>query len=158
MVKERPKGLDSPGTRRLIRALSKANVAVYRASRGRVGARFRLGAGFRRPVPVCLLTTTGRKTGRARTCPLLFLADGDRVVLVASQGGLPTDPLWFRNLVAEPAVTVQIGGSVRAMRARVADPAERVELWPRLTALYTDFDDYAAWTERVIPVVICDPV
>jgi deazaflavin-dependent oxidoreductase (nitroreductase family) len=156
--KARPKGLDRPATVTIIKRMSAANVWLYRTSNGRVGKTWRVGSALRRGVPVCLLTTTGRKSGRPRTVPLLHLADGDNVVVVASQGGLPDDPQWYRNLVADPDVAVQLGTVTRRMRARTASPQERAELWPRLTALYSDFDNYQAWTTREIPVVICEPV
>jgi deazaflavin-dependent oxidoreductase (nitroreductase family) len=108
-------------------------------------------------VPICLLEHRGRKTGRLRTTPLVFLEDGDRVVVVASQAGRPEHPMWYLNLLADPDVTVQVGRRRRAMRARVADDAERAELWPRLVALYADYDSYQSWTNRVIPVVVLDP-
>jgi deazaflavin-dependent oxidoreductase (nitroreductase family) len=154
---KRPQGLDSPIVPKVIKLMSRLNVAVYRASGGRIGGTWRVGSALRRGVPVCLLTTTGRKTGRPRTLPLLHMADGDRVILVASQGGLPRNPLWYHNLRADPDVTVQFRRDIRRMRARTADPAERAELWPRLVAMYADFDNYQAWTDREIPVVICEP-
>lgn len=156
-MKARPKGLDSPATVRIIKWMSSANVWLYRRSGGRVGKTWRIGSAMRRGVPICLLTTTGRKSGQPRTVPLVYLKDGDDVVLVASQGGLPNDPQWYRNLVADPEVTLQFGPSVQPMRARTAAPAERAALWPRLTELYADFASYATWTEREIPVVICEP-
>ncbi|MET7694047.1 nitroreductase family deazaflavin-dependent oxidoreductase [Streptomyces sp. NPDC005483] len=154
---DRPEGLDSPIVPKIIKWASRANVAVYRATGGLIGGTWRIGSAFPRGVPVCLLTTTGRKSGLPRTQPLLCLADGDRVILVASQGGLPENPLWYRNLQADPQVGVQIRRNVRRMRARTADPGERAQLWPRLVAMYADFEKYQAWTERQIPVVICDP-
>lgn len=153
-----PKGLASPVVPRVMRLFSAANVWVYRATAGRIGGTWRVGSAFRRGVPVCLLTTRGRKTGAPRTTPLLFLADGERVVLVASQGGLPAHPLWYGNLQAEPAVEVQIGARARRMRARTATDEERAALWPRLVALYADFERYQAWTDRRIPVVVCEPI
>lgn len=153
----RPQGLDSPIVPKIIKWASRVNVRVYRATGGRIGGTWRIGSAFPRGVPVCLLTTKGRKTGLPRTQPLLHLIDGDRVILVASQGGLPKNPLWYLNLQSDPEVTVQIRREVRRMRARTADPAERAELWPRLVAMYADFDQYQAWTDRVIPVVICEP-
>jgi deazaflavin-dependent oxidoreductase (nitroreductase family) len=87
----------------------------------------------------------------------LYLADGERIILVASQGGLPRNPGWFLNITADPGVTVQIKSRVRRMRARVADAGERAGLWPRLVRMYADFDTYQAWTTREIPVVICEP-
>lgn len=111
-----------------------------------------------RGVPFCLVTTRGRKSGLPRTQPLPFTDDGDRVVLVASQGGLRNNPLWYRNLQADPQITVQIRSNVRRMLARTAGPAERAVLWPRLVAMYADFDKYQAWTAWQIPVVICEPL
>lgn len=152
-----PGGLGSPIVPKIIKVASRVNVALYRATGGRVGGKWRIGSAFPRGVPVCLLTTRGRKTGLPRTLPLLFLPDGERVVLVASQGGLPKHPLWYLNLRAEPEVTIQIKREVRRMRARTADPAERAELWPRLVRHYADFDTYQSWTDREIPVVVCEP-
>ncbi|WP_406691754.1 nitroreductase family deazaflavin-dependent oxidoreductase [Saccharopolyspora sp. ID03-671] len=104
------------------------------------------------------MTTTGKRSGRPRTAPLLHLRDGDRVVLVASQGGLPRHPDWYHNVRANPEVTVQIKRDIRSMKARTATPRERADLWPRLVDMYADFDDYQSWTDREIPVVICEPV
>ncbi len=157
MSKPRPDGLSHPIVPKVIKAMSRANVWVYRRTNGRIGGTWRIMAGWRKPVPVCLLTHTGRKSGRRFTSPLLFLPDGDRVVVVASQGGLPHHPQWYRNIEVNPDVTVQVRGDVRAMRARTADDAERAALWPRLVDLYADFETYQSWTDRVIPVVICEP-
>lgn len=154
---DRPRGLDSPLIPKIFKVMSGMNVAIYRATRGRIGGKWRAGSAFPRGVPVCLLTTTGRKTGQRRTLPLLFLAVEERVVLVASQGGLPKNPGWYHNITADPHVTVQIRGNVRPMLAHVADADERADLWPRLVALYADFDRYQSWTQRQIPVVVCEP-
>ena len=151
-----PKGLDSKATASIIKWGSRANVALYRATGGRLGGKWRVGSAFPWGIPVCLVTTIGRKTGQPRTAPLLFLEDGDKVVLVASQGGLPKHPLWFRNIQANPEVTVQIRSRVRKMRARVATEQERADYWPKLVAMYPDFDNYQSWTDRVIPVVVCE--
>lgn len=156
-MRQRPKQLDSPIVPQIIKVMSRANVWLYRKTNGRIGGKWRVGSAFPRGVPTCLLTTRGRVSGQPRTAPLLYLADGDRVVLVASQGGLPRDPLWYRNLAEHPDVVVQIGGDVREMRARTARDEERATLWPRLVDLYRDFDAYQSWTDRVIPVVICEP-
>ncbi len=134
-----------------IKLMSHANTWLFRASSGRFGARWVGGA------PIMLLTTTGRKTGKPRTAPLLYLEDGDNVVIVASKGGMSHHPLWFGNLEADPSVEVEIGTRKRRMKARRASDAEKVDLWPRLTAMYKDFDDYQARTERNIPVVILSP-
>ncbi len=158
LPEQRPDGLDSPLVPAIMRWMTKANVWLYRATGGRVGGRWRIGAAFRKPVPVCLLTTIGRKTGMPRTVAVLCLEEPDgRLVLVGSQGGLPRHPLWFTNLVANPEVTIQVKQHVGRYRARVADAAERAVLWPRLVELYADFAKYQAWTEREIPVVVCEP-
>nr|WP_271210564.1 nitroreductase family deazaflavin-dependent oxidoreductase [Rhodococcus wratislaviensis]GLK35945.1 hypothetical protein GCM10017611_28020 [Rhodococcus wratislaviensis] len=153
----RPPGLDSKWTVSFIKWMSKINVVLYRRTGGRLGSKWRVGSAFPRGLPVCLLTTTGRKSGEARISPLLFLEDGDRIILVASQGGLPKHPMWYLNLRANPEVTVQVKSRVRPMTAHVADPEERARLWPRLVAMYPDFDNYQAWTDRTIPVVVCTP-
>jgi len=135
----------------LIRAVSAANTWVYRLSGGRVGGRFLRGA------PVLLLTTIGRKSGRPRTAPLLYLEDGDELVIVASKGGMSQHPVWFLNLEANPDVEVELGSTRRRMRARRASDEEKAKLWPRLVAMYRDYDDYQARTDRNIPVVILAP-
>lgn len=135
---------------RLVKWYSKSNVAIYRATGGRIGGR-ELG------LPVCLLTTTGRKSGLSRTSALVYLRDGVRVVLVAAQGGLPTHPMWLLNLRANPEVQVQIGKEIHAMRARVAEDAEREQLWPRAIELNPRWAKFQSWTDRVIPVVVCEP-
>lgn len=137
--------------RRVMKVGARLNIWLYRATGGRVGGRFPGGA------PVLLLTSVGRRSGLERTVPLLYLEDGDRLVVVASQGGMPTHPDWYHNVVAHPRVEVEVGRRVREMVARVADEAERAELWPRLVAVYRGYDDYQARTERRIPVVVLDP-
>jgi F420H(2)-dependent quinone reductase len=156
-VKPRPKQLDSPVVPRIIKAMSRANVWLYRRTGGRLASTWRVGSAFPRGIPVCLLTTRGRTSGRARTVPLVFLADAERVVLVASQGGLPRNPQWYSNVLADPQVVVQIRGRIRTMRARTADAAEPSRLWPRLVEMYADYESYQSWTDREIPVVICEP-
>jgi F420H(2)-dependent quinone reductase len=135
----------------IIRIMSRLNTWAYRATGGRLGGTFRRGA------PVLLMTVVGRKTGRRLTVPLLYLRDGDRLVVVGSKGGMDQHPLWYLNLLAAPDVDVEIGTDVRPMRAAVADDAERARLWPRLVAMYPDYADYQARTTRQIPVVILTP-
>ena len=146
-----PPALNSAGTGVLIKWMSRINPAAYKVSGGRVGGTFLQGA------PVALLTTIGRKTGQPRVSPLLFLRDGDRIVLVASQGGRANNPMWYLNLKANPQVTVQVKKEVLKLTARDATQAEREHYWPQLVAMYSSFDDYQSWTDRVIPIVICDP-
>ena len=155
---ERPPGLDSPVTSKLIKYGSKAQVRVFRLTNGRIGSTWRVGAGFRKPVPVLLLEHLGRKSGKVFTAPLLYLENGADLVIVASQGGLPKNPQWYANLVAHPETVVHLPKEKgRRVRARVATDEERAELWPRLVELYADFAKYAAWADRKIPVVVLEP-
>ncbi len=156
-TKKRPDQLDSPVIPKIIKYAARAQVWLYRRTRGRIGSRWRIGAGFRKPVPTLLLDHRGRKSGTWFTTPVLYLADGPRIIVVASQGGLPHHPQWYLNLRANPDTTVQIRSEVRHVRARIADPTERAALWPKLVELYADFDTYQAWTEREIPVVVLEP-
>lgn len=149
--------LSKPGVVTVIKYMSRINTWLYQKSGGRIGGTWRVGSALRSGVQVCLVTTIGRTSGKPRTVPLLHLPDGDRVLLVASQGGLPKHPQWYRNILAEPRVTVQVGRRVRHMVAREADPVERAELWPELVARYADFETYQSNTSRVIPVIICEP-
>jgi deazaflavin-dependent oxidoreductase (nitroreductase family) len=155
---ERPNGLDSPVTVKVIKAMSRAQVAVFKATNGRWGSTWRIGAGWSKPVPVLLLEHVGRKSGEHYVTPLLYLDDGDDLVVVASQGGLPRNPQWYANLSVHPATWVSLRGERRRpVRARTATPDERESLWPRLVELYADFEKYARWTERTIPVVVLSP-
>ena len=104
-----------------------------------------------------LLTTIGRKSGEPRTVPVLYLRDGENVVVVASQAGLTHHPVWYLNLEANPDVTIEIARQKQEMRARRASDEEKAALWPRLVEMYRDFDDYQARTDRNIPVVILSP-
>jgi len=154
----RPDGLDSPMTARFIKWMARAQVAAFRATNGRVGRTWRIGAGWKNPVPTLLLDHVGRKSGRRFTTPLLYLEDGADLVVVASQGGLPHNPQWYRNLLHDPDTTVHVAKRGRVpVRAREAVGEEREQLWPRLVALYADFAKYERWTERQIPVVVLHP-
>jgi len=155
---EAPKGLSSPVTARVIKYMARAQVRVFLLTNGRIGGKWRVGAGFRKPVPTLLLEHRGRKSGRSFTTPLLYLRVGDDVVVVASQGGLPRHPQWYFNLLAHPETRVHVKGRRDLpVTARAASADERRELWPRLVDLYADFAKYQAWTEREIPVVILTP-
>jgi F420H(2)-dependent quinone reductase len=135
-----------------VRAMSAANKAVLRISGGRLGGHFLRGA------PVGVLTTTGRKSGQRRTTPLIYLTDGARIVIVASLGGMPKSPLWYANLVANPDVEFEPPREPRRRyRARTATADEKSTYWPRLCAIYPDYADYQARTDRNIPVVLLDP-
>jgi len=158
LPEEKPEGLDSPVTVKVIKYMARAQVRVFKLTNGRVGSKWRIGAGFRKPVPTLLLDHVGRKSGTTFTTPLLYLEDGPNLVIVASQGGLPKNPQWYPNLVAHPDTTVRVRKEgVRRVHARTADAAERAELWPRLVELYADFAKYAKWTDREIPIVLLEP-
>jgi deazaflavin-dependent oxidoreductase (nitroreductase family) len=103
---------------------------------------------------VLLLTTTGRKSGRERTIPLLYLQDGEELVVVASNGGAPRHPAWWLNLEANPRATVEVGDRKLRVRAEQASPEEKERLWPKLVAMYSSYEDYQKRTEREIPVII----
>ncbi|MGW0039002.1 nitroreductase family deazaflavin-dependent oxidoreductase [Gordonia sp. NPDC003376] len=157
LPKDRPGQLDSPVVQKVIKVGSRLNTAIYRASRGRIGSTWRVGSAFSKPAPVCLLTTIGRKSGKPRTAPLLYLRRGDDFIVVASQGGLAHNPAWYLNLQTTPEVVIEVGRDRHDLVARTADDAERAELWPKLVEMYADFENYESWTDRTIPVVICSP-
>jgi F420H(2)-dependent quinone reductase len=127
------------------------NNVAYRLSGGRVAGNIPTGA------PICLVTTTGRRSGRLRTVPLVYVPDGDDLVVVASRGGMGSHPAWYLNLRDGPGATVQVGAASWRVRARDATEAERERLWPTLTAAYPHFDAYQRRTSRRIPVVILSP-
>ncbi|HEV7418700.1 MAG TPA: nitroreductase family deazaflavin-dependent oxidoreductase [Mycobacterium sp.] len=156
-AQKRPDQLDSPILPVVFRHVGRAQVWIYRKTGGRIGGKWRIGAGFRKPVPTLLLEHRGRKSGKTFTVPLLFVRDGDDVVIVASQGGRLENPQWYHNLVAAPDVHVQIGPRRSAVLAVVAESEERARLWPKLVDAYADFDTYQSWTEREIPVVVLKP-
>jgi len=125
-------------------------IEEFRANAGKVG-------GHWEGRDLLLLTTTGRKSGRLRTQPLLYARDGDRYVVIASKGGSPTHPLWYLNLQASPAATVTIGRASQPVRASYAEGEERERLWRAVTDLYSGYDKYAERTSRRIPVVVLSP-
>jgi deazaflavin-dependent oxidoreductase (nitroreductase family) len=135
----------------VLRRLMGGHAAVYRATNGLIGHRF---PGF---APMLLLDHVGARSGTRRTSPLVYINDGENVILVASKGGYPKNPAWFHNLMANPDTSVQIGSSRRQVHARVADPEEHQRLWPKAVEVYGGYDDYQRRTERKIPLVILEP-
>jgi proline iminopeptidase len=129
---------------------SQEHVRRYRETDGRVGYDWKEGS------KILLLTTTGRRTGQERTTPLIYNLDGDRLVIVASQGGAPDHPGWFKNLAKTPEVGVQIKGERFRARARVAEGEERERLWELMNEVWPHYDEYATRTDRVIPVVVLE--
>lgn len=136
----------------VLRRLMGLHTAAYRASGGRVGHRIP-GA-----PPMLLLEHVGAKSGQRRTAPLVYVRDGDDLVLVASKGGHPRHPAWFHNLRANPETIVQVGRQRLPVRARVATEAERERLWPKAVETYAGYRGYQERTERAIPLVILEPL
>jgi deazaflavin-dependent oxidoreductase (nitroreductase family) len=108
--------------------------------------------------PLVLLTTTGAKSGRRRTVPVVYTTDGDSIVVIASKGGSPTSPDWYHNMVAHPEVTVELANETFEGRARVAEEPERERLYRAQAALMPNFAEYEKATTRKIPVVVIDRV
>lgn len=136
----------------ILRIISRLHVVLYKASGGRVGGHLGKTA-----APVLLLTTTGRKSGKRRTTPLLYLKDGHRYVIVASVGGAPKHPAWYLNLLSNSEAAIRIGRQKLAVTAETAAPDERTRLWSAVTQMYAGYDAYQAKTSREIPVVILKP-
>jgi len=110
-------------------------------------------------LPVIVVTNRGWKTGAIRKTPLMRVVDGNRYILVASQGGAPTHPLWYHNLKADPNVEIRDKTEVYAMRVReVEDPAERQRLWEIAVKAYPPYQAYQAKTDRIIPVFVAEPI
>ena len=136
----------------VLNRVMKGHTLIYRASGGRLGHRF-----FPGSPPMLLLDHVGAKSGTKRTSPLMYVADGDDIVLIASKGGHPKHPAWFHNLCANPDATVQVGTERRAVSARVATAAERKRLWPKAVATYGGYAGYQERTDREIPLIVLEP-
>ena len=137
-------------TTRALGLVTAAHLALLRLSGGRLGW-----SAFN--TPILLLTTTGRQTGQARTVPLSFFRADGAFVVVASNAGAAAYPAWYRNLLADPHALVQTGTRRQAVVARVATPAERLRLWPRVQQMGPVYDAYRARTTRPIPLVLLAP-
>ena len=133
-----------------LRWTGRLNVPLYRLSGGRIG-------GHVAKAPVLLLTTTGRRSGQQRTAPVVYLAAGDRLVVIGSNAGHSRAPAWSLNLKASPDAEVEVGRDRRLVRARVAEGEERAELWRRHNDQYSGFDEYEARTDRDIALFVLDP-
>jgi deazaflavin-dependent oxidoreductase (nitroreductase family) len=135
----------------LARVISGTHEQLFKATSGRLGGNV---AGM----PALILATTGRKSGQIRKTMLTTpVSEGDRIVLVASYGGDKRHPAWFLNLRENPEVEVTMRGSTRPMKARVATPEEKADLWPRVTKKYRGYAAYQKRTDRDIPLVILEP-
>lgn len=135
---------------RTAKYLSAFHRVLYRSTRGAVGRRLV-------DNDICLVTTTGRRSGRPHTVPLLYLRDGDRIVVIASWGGRDEHPQWYLNLLADPRASVQVLADRWPVSARTADAEERATWWPKVLSAYDGYAEYESRTEREIPVVFLDP-
>ena len=151
MPNSRPKYMDTAFGDFAVKWMSRINTFFYRRNKGQG-----LGGTFQN-IPVALLTTIGRKTGEPRVSPLYFHRDGDRVIVAASKGGSDKHPMWYLNLRSNPKVTVEIKDEKLVLTARDATENERNRYWPKLVAMYPTYEDYQSWTERKIPLVVCEP-
>jgi deazaflavin-dependent oxidoreductase (nitroreductase family) len=135
----------------VFKVVTSLHEAVFKATNGRLGSKV-MG------MEVLILHATGRKSGQKRSTMLTApIVEDGRVILVASKGGAPSHPVWYLNIETNPDVEVTMGGSTKPMRARTATPAERDELWPRITEKYSGYAGYQKSTDRTIPVVILEP-
>jgi deazaflavin-dependent oxidoreductase (nitroreductase family) len=125
------------------------HVRVYRETNGERGYHWR-------GTTILLLTTKGRSSGEMRTTPLIHRTDGERWVLVASKGGAPEHPGWYKNMQADPEARIQVKGDTIPVRARDAEGEERERLWKLMTEDWPDYDDYQTKTDREIPVVVLE--
>lgn len=142
-----PAGNIAPVENNTVKRLSALHAFLFRATGGRIGRRLVNN-------DMLLLTTTGTKSATPHTVPLLYLRDGERYVIIASWGGRPTNPQWYRNLLAHPEATIQILSKKIDITARTANTQERARLWPRVIAAYHAYAEYESRTTREIPVVI----
>lgn len=127
-------------------AYNRQLIEQFRASRGQPGGPFE-------GRPLLLLTATGARSGKPRTTPMMYIPDGDRLLVIASNVGAPTHPDWYRNLLAHPQVTVEVGTEIFDATATVTEGVERQRLWSRIVELYPFFAEHQAKTTRQIPVI-----
>jgi deazaflavin-dependent oxidoreductase (nitroreductase family) len=133
-----------------LKTFGKLHIPLYRASGGRLFGRLDR-------APVLLLTTVGRRSGRPRTAPVVYLADGERLLVIGSNAGHSKAPAWSLNLEANPIAEVELGHERRTVRARIAAGEERAELWRKVNEMYSGFDDYSARTTREIRLFVLEP-
>jgi deazaflavin-dependent oxidoreductase (nitroreductase family) len=142
--------MTDPDPRAAFAAMTKALITDFRANGGQVTSGPFAGR------PVLLLTTTGAHSGQPRLAPVVYSREGEHYVVVASKGGSPTHPAWYHNLLANPIVTVEVGGETFEARARVTGGAERDRLFAQRAASNPNFGEYQKRTTRVIPVVVLE--
>ncbi|CAN5743423.1 nitroreductase/quinone reductase family protein [soil metagenome] len=150
--KATPTERDLSGPARLALKLgSSVHAGVYRATGGKLFGR--MGKS-----PILLLNTVGRKSGKKRAIPLLYVVDGEDFVIIASKGGTPTHPAWYLNLKANPETTVEVGDRKVRVKAEEVDAEEKIRLWQKMVEMYPTYDDYQKKTEREIPLLVLHPV
>ncbi|MCG8590209.1 MAG: nitroreductase family deazaflavin-dependent oxidoreductase [Proteobacteria bacterium] len=142
--------LGKPPPRWLLKTITRLHVLLHRLTGGR---RFNTLGGDE----VCFVTMKGAKSGRTLTIPLMYVPYRDGVLLVASQGGAPKNPVWYHNLVKHPDISVTYRGRPMKLRARLAGPDEKPELWPLCDQHYAPYADYRKRTTRDIPIFVCEP-
>jgi deazaflavin-dependent oxidoreductase (nitroreductase family) len=129
---------------------SSVHAGVYRATGGKLFGR--MGKS-----PILLLNTVGRRSGKERSTPLLYVVDGEEFVIIASKGGAPTHPAWYLNLMANQDATVEVGDRKVRVRAEEVNGEEKVRLWRKMAAMYPTYDDYQKKTQREIPLLVLHP-
>lgn len=135
----------------MFRIFTAVHTFIYRLSGGSIFGHISTG-------PVLLLTTIGRKTGKQRTTPLIYVQDGERLVIVGSAGGEHKHPTWVLNLQTRPEALVQVGRRKLLMRAEIAEGAERERLWAQLSTMYHGFEEMQQATTRRLPVILLSPL
>jgi F420H(2)-dependent quinone reductase len=123
---------------------------VYRATGGKLLGR--MGKN-----PILLLNTVGRKSGKKRTTPLLYVMDGEDFVIIASKGGAPSHPAWYLNLMSTPDAAVEVGDREVRVKAKEVDGEEKIRLWQMMVQIYPTYDDYQTKTKREIPLLLLRP-
>jgi deazaflavin-dependent oxidoreductase (nitroreductase family) len=150
MADSAPTGQGRPPPRWVLKAATRTHVFLHRLSGGRWFNQ--LGGD-----EVCFVTMTGAKSGRQITIPLMYVPHGEGVLLVASQGGAPNNPVWYGNLVKHPDIEVNHRGRRMQLRARLARPDEKPALWPLCDQAYAPYAEYRQRTTRDIPIFVCEP-
>jgi deazaflavin-dependent oxidoreductase (nitroreductase family) len=145
-----PTGKGKPPPRWILKAMTRTHVLLHRLSGGRMFNK--LGAD-----DVCFVTMTGAKSGRTLTIPLMYVPYENGVLLVASQGGAPRNPVWYNNLVKHPEIDVNHRGRRMQLRARLATADEKPAMWPICDRHYAPYAEYRERTDRDIPIFVCEP-
>lgn len=146
-------GIDKTGApppKWVLKIVSRTHIALNKLTRGKM---FNTLSGDE----VCFVTMTGARSGRSITMPLMYIPYNNGVLLVASQGGAPKNPVWYHNIAKNPDVSVKYRGQVMRLRARLATAEEKPALWPLCDKAYAPYADYRARTSRDIPIFICEP-